>query len=134
MDHAVAALRALGGVAALLGLLAMHGLATHGSAHHARSAEATPLVSTGHHAATPARESSMPMVGTSQDGGDLPGLLGLSALCLAVLMAGVGLAMGRRSGVAVTLERGRSARAGRAPRARRDRDPPCLIALSIQRC
>lgn len=131
MDPVVAALRALGGVAALLGVLAMHGLATHGTAHH--PVEATPLVSVDHHAATAATDHSTPLI-SMPDGGEVPGLLGLTALCLAVLMAGVGLVMGRRGGVTVMTRRGRSARAGTAPRVRRDRDPPCLIALSIQRC
>lgn len=137
LKHVAAALRTLCGVAALVGLFAMHGLAAHGTAHQAHPIEAAALVSTDHHAAAPAmdHESTPPASSSSGDREQGPGLLGLTALCLAVLLLGVVLAVVLGRGVAVEGNRSRAFRAGGRPtRARRDRDPPCLFALSIQRC
>ncbi|HEY0951007.1 DUF6153 family protein [Nocardioides sp.] len=124
-------------LAALLGLLAMHGLATHGTSHRAHVSESMAPVSAEHigspmaeaGAATGPTASRSPYV--ERDNG--PG--GASALCLAVLLAGIGLAvlLGRRRGV--VRARGASPAAfGHPARARRDRDPPCLFTLSVQRC
>lgn len=136
LKHAAAALRALCGVAALLGLFAMHGLAAHGTAHQAHPNEATALVSTDHHAAAPAMGHESTLLATSRSGDreQDPGLVGLTALCLAVLLLGVVLAVVLGRGVAVEGNRSRAFRAGGRPTRARDRDPPCLFALSIQRC
>jgi len=124
-------------LAALLGLLAMHGLGAHGTAHRAHASESMAPVSTGHSAPPTAdgrAATSAPASGSPYAEQD-PGLLGVSALCLAVLLVGVGLAvvLGRRRAVVPT--RTSTPDAITTPvRGRRDRDPPCLFALSIQRC
>jgi hypothetical protein len=144
--HAV--LRRLVGVAALLGLFAMHGLGMHGT-HHAthvtdRMAQTAQVVQTAQIAQT-APAASAPVhlhhdAGTSRSAGPddrAPGgaLRGLMAMCLAVLLAGVALAILRRRGLVVP----RATRSGRrsSPRpggSRPHRDPPCLFTLSVQRC
>ena len=136
LKHAAAALRALCGVAALLGLFAMHGLAAHGTAHKADPIEATALVSTDHHVAAPTlgHESTLLASSRSGDREHDPGVLGLAGLCLAVLLLGVALAVVLGRGVAVEGNRSRAFRAGGRPARARYRDPPCLFALSIQRC
>lgn len=123
----------LGGVAlllALLGVLAMHGVGSHGSGH--TSATASPhhdpvvTVVVGHaaHATSVAADHL-----ASQE----PASSSWSALCLAVLAGAVllTLASGRGPG-ALIAPRMRLGRPG--PPGRRDRDPPSLAALSVRRC
>jgi hypothetical protein len=143
--NAATALRYVCGVAALLGLFAMHGLAGHGTAHQgyadssmlmASAAGPTDASMTTHHEgheAPPAdtRGDRDPDSGS----GSGSSFLGLAGLCLAVLLIGIVLAvvLGRR--IPIKGDRRREWRASGQPmRARRYRDPPCLFALSIQRC
>lgn len=132
-----AALRRLLAVAALLGVVAMHGLAGHGTAHGDLGGPIAATAPAVHdHPA-----ASMPMAGPSdtspmltdpsdpaQDGG----LLGLVGMCLAALVIVVAL-VGTGAAVAHRVDIARMS-AGLPFRARRDRDPPCLFALSVQRC
>jgi hypothetical protein len=63
------------------------------------------------------------------------GLLGLTGVCLAVLLVGIAVAVLQGRRVALTRDHDPGRRSSGATfRARRDRDPPCLLALSIQRC
>lgn len=123
--------RLLLGAAALLGLLAMHGLGVHGTAHDSAPAAHGP------HAAAdpggPAASSSLDAVGDPMSHESDTSLLGL---CLAVLgvallgLFGVGRA-GRRPWIRLRL---RDLRIAVSAVSSRDRDPPCLHLLSIQRC
>ena len=129
------------GVAALLGLFAMHGLAPHGTAHDGHAGDSIALVTAaGHDHAG----HSMTMDVTAETstvyrapGAPEPdrGLLGLAGMCLAVLLVGVIVivVLGRGFPPARELDAALLA-VGWPARARRDRDPPCLFALSIQRC
>lgn len=108
-------------VVALAGLFAMHGLSTHGVAD------------------PPAPGMSMHADhgGDPSDGG-LPGddhQHDVLLLCLALLAAGVVVLAVRRGWVRWPTRKVSTARSLTTPRAaRRDRDPPDLRALSIQRC
>ena len=142
-----AALRRLSAVAALLGLLAMHGFAPHGASH------ATPRPDTSSAmgpAMGPAMSmSSPPTTAATADGrtgtsaapsGDRHLAVGssshpLAGMCLAVLLIGLLVALRLDSAVAIARRAWSGSRAGERPaRARRHRDPPWLFALSIQRC
>ena len=133
------ALRGVFGLATLLGLFAMHGLATHGTAHDAHSSvpiSAQRLVTQHDPDVSMSMGAAMELPGVSETpsapGG---GLLGLTGVCLAVLLVGVAVAVLRRRRVALTRDHDLARRSSGATfRARRDRDPPCLLALSIQRC
>jgi len=136
-----AALRRLLGVAALLGLFAMHGLASHGTAHAGHAAEpmgltaATAPAHPGHGTTTATQPETSRMSSAPDDPAPDPGLLGLAGLCLAVLLIGVIVAVLLGRGVVLPRKLDAAQRAGGwSARARRDRDPPCLFALSIQRC
>lgn len=130
-------------LAVLGGLFAMHGLGGHGTAHHGSgslvAASAAPSAPSGHdtHAAPRQSGPSAPDDGSLADGSPPDGSLsGYAALCLALLAAGsiLGRRAGRR-GLAVLLPRPRPApRLVWPPAARRDRDPPSLTRLSINRC
>lgn len=137
MVHAVTALRTLCGVAALLGVFAMHGLAAHGTAHQGHASELMGMVSAEHDDAAMTMDhgsKDSQVASTSGDRTPDPALFGLASLCLAVLLIGIALAVVLGRGLAVERSRGLTSRAGGRPtRARRDRDPPCLFALSIQR-
>jgi len=135
------ALRTLCGVAALVGLFAMHGLASHGTLHTGHGGELLPTsAAIGHDHGAPDATMDMEtieerlLVALGQPG--QPGQdLGLFGLCLAVLLIGIFAAI--LTGCFVRLLRTRGAATcsgGRPARARRERDPPCLFALSIQRC
>jgi len=61
--------------------------------------------------------------------------LGLAGLCLAILLAGVAAAVFLGRLIRPSRARDSAVTAGSWPaRGWRDRDPPCLFALSIQRC
>ena len=132
------ALRRVCGAAALLAVFAMHGLAVHGAMHAGHGADPMPaaVAVADHHVDQGTGDATMAdsPAGTSQEDTPGPELLGYAGLCLAILLVSV-----------VTLVlRGRFIRLLRRPdsltargwpsRSRRDRDPPCLFALSIQRC
>lgn len=139
--RAPAVLRTLLGAAALVGLFAMHGLASHGAMHTGHSDQPLPVTMAVEHTHV-AIEMSVGMAAdaaatftaptpTTPDGDGL----GLAGLCLAVLLVGVfaAILLGRRTVHLQLRELADSVR-GWPARARRERDPPCLVALSIQRC
>jgi hypothetical protein len=138
--RACAALRSLFGLAALLGLFAMHGLVPHGTAHGGHVGDATPVVAvSGDH--SPAPKSVVPVADpvamVSAGTHDTPdgALRGLAGMCLAVLLTGLAVALLLGMGLPGQRQADPPLWARRRPRrARRDRDPPCLFALSIQRC
>jgi len=140
--RAARAIRTFWGAAALVGLFAMHGLAGHGAMHAGHGDP--PLEIAAAAAAHTHAAASMPMEATAAQAPSLTapsgpspddGGLGLVGLCLAVLLVGAiaAVLLGRRSWYARSLARPVAHR-GWPARARRDRDPPCLFALSIQRC
>jgi len=136
-----ATLRRLVGLAALLGLFAMHGLASHGTAHAGHSGEPmglTAATAPAHpgHGTTTDTQPETPRTSSAPDApAPDPGLLGVAGLCLAVLLIGVlvTVLLGRGAVLPRKLDAAQPA-GGWPARARRDRDPPCLFALSIQRC
>lgn len=106
---------------ALAGLFVMHGLSPHGTTH------AGPETAAAHAGEHPAPSGGMP----ADDGGHDT----LLAMCLALLVAGViGLATRGRSFRWVIRDDTRPGLVALPWTARRDRDPPDLHALSIQRC
>lgn len=127
-----AALRRACGVAALLGLFAMHGLAVHGAAHAGHQADPIPAavtVADHDHAAGDTSDT-----GALQERGGDPDLAGFAGLCLAVLLAGIAAAVLLSLGIRLPRRADSADSLGRPTRSRRHRDPPCLFALSIQRC
>jgi hypothetical protein len=129
---------------ALVGLFAMHGLAGHGMTHqmdmpgetswagaHAEHATGPAMSMTDgtDHYALAQRQPAKPAAP-----GPGPSSMTLIGLCLAVLVAGIAALL--RGRLLEKVSRGVHTRllAGRPARARRDHDPPCLLALSIQRC
>jgi hypothetical protein len=136
------ALRRVCGAAALLAVFAMHGLAVHGAMHAGHGADPMPtaVAVAGDHtdhdpgAATMADSLGDSPAATSQEDSPGPELLGYAGLCLAILLASV-VALALR-GRFIRLRRRRDSLTVRGwpSRSRRDRDPPCLFALSIQRC
>jgi hypothetical protein len=141
---AVTALRRVCGVAALLGLFAMHGLAVHGAMHAGHGAGPTSgVVAVGghnHNADRGADDVVMPDTGAvapfsaSQKRTPDPDPLGFAGLCLAVLLAGLVMAVLLSRSIRLPGWSGPVAARGWPARARRDRGPPCLFALSIHRC
>jgi hypothetical protein len=134
----VPTLRGICGAAALIGLFAMHGLAAHGSSHTEHVTEPMVMVAAGHDHPLPATDhaaADLTVSGPLGDSAPDPGLLVLAGMCLAVLLAGVVLAvlLGRRVAVQGYRDRG-SGSSGWPRRSRRDRDPPSVLALSVQRC
>ncbi|MEJ7834470.1 MAG: DUF6153 family protein, partial [Nocardioides sp.] len=119
---------------------AMHGLAAHGAMHSPASGDqsmAAMAVGSSHgkqpaSVAGVAQREAGSTSGHEAPGGDESMLM---ALCLALLAAALMglLGLRGREPVAYLLARDRAQSAPR-PVARRDRDPPCLHALSIQRC
>jgi hypothetical protein len=139
--NAATALRSVCGVAALLGLFAMHGLAGHGTAHQGHADSSMLMVSAAgptHASMTTHHEGHEPPPAATpgdRDPDSDSGLLGLAGLCLAVLLIGAVVAVVLGRGIPIKGDRRREWRAfGQSMRARRYRDPPCLFALSIQRC
>lgn len=146
-------------IAVLLGLFAMHGLSGHGTMQHDSASMGAMAPSLGDHAPThapiiaaiaataatgdtagPGSQTVATVAGaafalTGDLGGDT-GAGGMAGICLAFLMA-LMLLVARhprwsRSPMSITVlvrQRPTIARA-----ARRDRDPPSLILLSIRRC
>ena len=127
-DHV--ALRRGCGAAALLGLLAMHGLGLHGTAHLGHASTAMPMDAA---VSAPHEHPRMPDVAASDGSAPQHRILGLAGLCLAVLL--LGIVLGTRHGRHLLQGPLHGLRtADRPARARRDRAPPSLLALSIQRC
>lgn len=138
--HAAALLRNACGVVALVGLFAMHGLTAHGAAHAGHDVAPAPTA-----AAVAAHDDCSDCAGMTAVGTGAPspvtgerspggGLSGLAGLCLAVLLVGVVAAALRGRLVRLRRLPDPVAADGRPARSLRDRDPPCLFALSIQRC
>ena len=118
-------------LAALLGMFVMHGLATHGTSHQAHAADPAAMASAEHHGASMALGPAV----TAPRVEPAPGPQGVGVWCLAVLLVGVGLGFLFVRRRAIAQGRGRTHLVvGRPVRARRDRDPPCLFVLSVQRC
>ena len=123
----------LGGAAlllVLLGVLAMHGVAGHGSGHasvgalpHHASAVAQDVTHAAHDLSAPvehlAAHDSAPTSWT--------------ALCLAVLAGAVLMVLTARRASGVRVRSGPPGQSTRLP-GRRDRDPPSLVLLSVRRC
>lgn len=116
---------------ALLGLFAMHGLAGHDAQHLSAASTTHAVAVVGQH---------LPMadgvhVERSGPGDPAGGTTELLGLCLAVLgLAVAGLLALRARGVPVAHRDRTSREQAPAPPRRRDRDPPSLFELSIQRC
>ena len=141
--HRHTAGRLLGGTVwcvLLGGLFAMHGLGDHGGAGHEMGITAGPPQSTtihhGEHEPAPAASAmAAAMTQILLDPPASQGGMAMAGLCLAVLLGTVLaflLALANRRAL---LAVGPALTVLRAPVATfRDRDPPCLHRLSIQRC
>lgn len=139
-----AVIRRFLGVVALVGLFAMHGLAGHGTGHEMDMG--SPAVLSTSASMTHGMGNSMSMgmatteVGTEpsatpDDQTPEPSMMSLVGLCLAILLLAFVLAVSLGRGFTVHRNLLRRVLAiGWPARARRDRDPPCLFTLSIQRC
>ena len=136
------ALRRVCGVSALLALFVMHGVAVHGAMHSSHSADPMPAavaISGDHHnhdtvhAATAESGNDSPS-GASQERAPDPELLGFAGLCVAILLVVVVAVVFLSRFVRLRRQRDSTTARGWPARSRRDRDPPCLFALSIQRC
>ena len=140
--------RVLAVVAALLGIVLMHGLAGHGTAHaghagHGVAAVAAPVPGHADHAAhavAPVDHAGAPaddVAAATSDGGAAAGLAGL---CLAVLATGLlaflVAAVGRPGRGWTARAVGAAARRGVRPAADRPPGPrpPDLHALGVLRC
>lgn len=138
--NAATALRRACGVAALLGLFAMHGLAVHGAVHAGHDAEPMPSMTAvadhvhDQHDVTTADSRATSASGASQERAPGPELAALAGLCLAILLVGVVAAVLRSRPIRLPRRADSATARGWPSRSRRDRDPPCLFALSIQRC
>lgn len=136
------ALRRVCGVAALLGLFAMHGLAVHGALHagHGTEPVSAAFAIAGHDHfkgtgdAALASTSDESRVGASEERAPEPQLLGSAGLCLAILVVGMVTVAFFSRFIRIPRRPDRTIAQGWPSRSRRDRDPPCLFALSIQRC
>jgi hypothetical protein len=133
------AVRLLVFAGALVGLFAMHGLSDHGaSAHEMPSTPMSPaVVAMSHHSddTSDAGQTSMEAAGTF-DGvpaDHSPGMA-MAGLCLAVLAGAVIWFLLLRANRTLVFAGPRHLDFMPAPlAARRDRDPPCLFELSVQR-
>ena len=127
-------------VAALLGVFAMHGLAAHGAMHPPVSGDsvAGAVVDAVHVEHGGATVEALTEGSVSVGARDAPdhGDSALMALCLALLATALIVLLGLRVRGRLTRLRGPERATSTTLRlaARRDRDPPCLPALSIQRC
>jgi hypothetical protein len=141
---AATALRWVCGVAAVLGLFAMHGLDVHGAMHVGHDADLMPVAMAvaghDHSADHGANQGDQPDPGDGSLSSASPertpdhGMVGFAGPCLVILLAGLVTVVFLSR--CVRLPRGLDpVSAPRWPaRSLRDRDPPCLFALSIQRC
>jgi hypothetical protein len=116
----------------------MHGLAVHGAVHPGHGADPMPAVvpAEGHDhgvgAMAETRAASISDV--PEEGSPDHELSGFAELCLAILLAGIAVALFLNR-ISRLLRRDHPATGqGWPARSRRDRGPPCLFALSIQRC
>lgn len=133
-----AVLPALLGLAALLGLFAMHVLTAPGfAAGHAdcHAQLAGPMLGSDHanHGEPVLLTADTTDVIGPATGGTTPGSEALIGICLAVVVAAAVLIRLRRPGPAGLL-RTRCARPAPPRRSRPERPPPRLASLSIQRC
>lgn len=129
--RALVRLALLGGV--VFGVIAMHGLSSHGMGsvwEPTMHTAASPL-----HLASALPDMDSVTVVASDPGPGMGG--GMAGLCVAVIGGGIGVGLlflvSRRRRISRTrgsVSRGEAVAASRG----RDRDPPCLIRLSIQRC
>ena len=134
------ALRRVCGVAALLAVFAMHGVAVHGAMHAGHSADPMPAAvaiadhnhGTGDAAMADTRDDSPS--GAAQERTPDSELLGFAGLCLAILLVFVVAVVLHSRFIRLRRRRDSMTARGWPSRSRRDRDPPCLFALSIQRC
>jgi hypothetical protein len=137
------ALRRVCGAATLLGLFAMHGVAVHGAIHSGHSTHSLPAAvaiagddrhhhGTGDAAMADTRDDAPS--GTSQERTPDPELLGFAGLCLAMLIVIVVAVASLSRFIGLRRRRDSTTAPGWPSRSRRDRDPPGLFALSIQRC
>ena len=115
--------RLLGLALTLAGVVAMHALGVHGA-------------TTGHdpmpgmvHAAAPSHDRH----GAALERGSAVAMTSMAGMCVAVL-AGLGWSLLRSRRTTVVLAGPALRKAARAARPGRDRDPPCLTALSVHRC
>jgi len=125
-------------VVALLGLFAMHGLAVHGAAHPGHGDDPMPAVVAAaghdHGVGGMAETRDASISGVPEEGAPDHELSGFAGLCLAILLACVAAAL-LLNRISRLPRHDHPSTAQRWPaRSRRDRGPPCLFALSIQRC
>ena len=126
-------------IGTVAGVLAMHGLGDHGAMHHplARTAVVAPAVSAhgGHASSAVHQEPAENAAETSPRHGTPGGVsFGLLALCMAILTLSTVSAFRMRPSRLLDADPIGSGRSTPCPASRRDRDPPCLFALSILRC
>jgi hypothetical protein len=118
-------------VGVVFGVIAMHGLAGHGGGSGSKS-----MAHAAYSTMTDASGMAQPMSPTTTTRSSVPSMTdGLAGLCVAVIGTALGLVLlqigrPRRSRPAFSTSRGASVAASLG----RDRDPPCLVRLSIQRC
>lgn len=123
-------------MAAFVGLFAMHGLGDHGTMHQELSAPMAAIASTDSHAGhvsmrgDPGVTGHVRITAPASDGASMAGL------CIAVLGGAILALAWLRSRVPLRVVRRWPYRSSADLRATvlRDRDPPCLFELSIQRC
>jgi hypothetical protein len=125
-------------VGAFVGLFAMHGLAAHGTTHADTVADLSVATMHGTMRETHAASVQPSVIGQqgTVEGHGHDGGMSLLGLCLAVLAGAlVGLLWVRSTRAAVVARRRALLDLASTPfAALRDRDPPCLFELSIQRC
>lgn len=130
-------------IGALFGLFAMHGLGDHGAAPHEMHAAAmAPVIAAadpphGAHAAHASHTGASDELPAKPSAAapDSPGSgMWMAGLCLAVLVGAlIGFLLARPQRVAVFNRSNALAFVPARPSGRRDRDPPCLFALSVLR-
>jgi hypothetical protein len=123
----------LGGAAlllVLLGVLAMHGVAGHGSGHASAGAAPHHASAVAHVVTHAAHELSAPVEHLAAHD-SAPATW--TALCLAVLAGAVLVFLTARRASGLRVRSWPPSRSAQLP-GRRDRDPPSLVLLSVRRC